>query len=497
MAKKKKSRGRRLRTKRFSYNGPGAKGLRAARRARARAARGGRKHPVRGHLRKVPGKRRRVRVRAHRSYEAAEKKTKRTRRRKKTASCVPPKRRYRRRKPYSRKTILAACPPKRRRRRSSSKRRRSPSRRRTSGRSKVYYYYYGGRPKRRTAAQIRAWRAAARRADRADPGMRKTGKYGPSVRWPPPPSSQKATYTPPSHQLAAEGGRRRKKRRGMKSNPVRHHRRRHYRGAMENPLSGMELVTGGISGLFGFLAADLVDRFVATHALTTTANKDAAGHVLYADTPPTTGTYTGLFNGTAVVAPMYVSWQRWLFPGLVAVLPIWGARYVRSNTARATVQMFGVGAGIRWLGKALTDGVATLLSYTCTGQRLYDPEIRGHALRKVNGNANDPSVTGFPTTGLGRRVAPAGLTAGPPAPQLSAGVGKCGKCGKTGVGACCGAIVSCCPPAPQQAQNPAPPIPNTVPNPPAPAPAQPPQVQGPPRSTNPYKWGHDEDRDAA
>ena len=453
---------------------PWMKGLRAARRARAAAKRAHRKHPVRGHTRRV--KRRvagrvrvkRVRVRAHRSYEAAEKpKRKRARRRKKTASCVPPKRKYRRRKPRSRKTTLAACPPKRRRRRrSASKRRRTSSRRRTSGKRKS--------PKRVAAARKAARTRARNRAARH------------------------ATYTPPSHQLAAEGGRRRRKRR-MKSNPARHHRRRrHHRGAMENPLSGVELVTGGISGLFGFLAADLVDRFVATHALTTTTNKDAAGHVLYADTPPTTGTYTGLFNGTAVVAPMYVSWQRWLFPGLVAVLPIWGARYVRSNTARATVQMFGVGAGIRWLGKALTDGVATLLSYTCTGQRLYDPEIRGHALRKVNGNANDPSVTGFPTTGLGRRIAPAGITAGPPAPQLAAGVGKCGKCGKTGVGACCGAIVSCCPPGPTQVQNPAPPVPNTVPNPPLPPPAAgPPQVQGPPRSPNPYKWGHDEDRDAA
>lgn len=265
----------------------------------------------------------------------------------------------------------------------------------------------------------------------------------------------------------------------------------------------METFIGAITAAFGFIGADLLDRLIATHPLTVTTNKDAAGHIIYQDTPPTTGQYVGLFNGAAVVAPM--DWQRWLGGGLVTLVPLGLAFWPIKGTSpklRASMQMFAFGAGARWLGKGLIDAMSALFSYTCLGQRLYDPEIRARALVKVNGNLQDASLTGFPPTGLGRprinQIAPSFVR------QLSAGTGqtqRCGKCGKTGVGACCGTIAGCCPPA-QASAGASPVLTSGAQPPPAAPPARGPQtVAGVPSdglaaprmyqatTPNPFGWG--------
>ena len=175
-------------------------------------------------------------------------------------------------------------------------------------------------------------------------------------------------------------------------------KRPHY--AMSNPLGGVELIVGGFTGLLGFFSADFVDRVLATHALTDKRTKDAAGNELYADTPPTSGSYTGLYNATAIAAPMNV--VRWLAGGLITVVPITIGHYVKSNVGRSSLQMFGFAAGIRIFGKALIDLAAFLTKKNGFGQRLYDGEMRASALQ-TTGQGATPTVplTSLPSAGLG------------------------------------------------------------------------------------------------
>jgi hypothetical protein len=192
----------------------------------------------------------------------------------------------------------------------------------------------------------------------------------------------------------ARGGRRSSKRRGGG------HRHRY---AMENPLGGLELFVGSLTGLIGFGGADFVDRLIATHALTPKGTPTAAGIQLYMDTPPTTGSYTGLYNPSAITAPMNLT--RWAVGGLMTVVPLGLAHYVKGPVGRSSLQMFGFGAGIRILGKGLLDLLAMLTKNTSTGQRLYDGELRAMALHRGDG-----SEANLPSAGLGRPA----LAAKPP-----------------------------------------------------------------------------------
>ena len=278
-------------------------------------------------------------------------------------------------------------------------------------------------------------------------------------------------------------------------------RRHSRRGARENPLSGVEVLVGVFTGLSGFAAADVLDRFMATHPLQTSTTTGTNGQALYTDTPNTTGQYVGLFNGTAVLAPM--DWQRWLAGAAITLIPMGLAFWPIKATSpglRASLQTFAFGAGIRVLGKGLQDLASAMLSFTCIGQRLYDPEIRARALTAVNGNTSDATVTGFPSSGLGRPHPLQGTQTRPglaPAAvirRLGPGVGapsKCTKCGKPGVAGCCATLGGCCPPPaaaappPQASTNP----PSSFVAPTAPGAG----VTGIPRSSpsNPYSWGDD------
>jgi hypothetical protein len=180
--------------------------------------------------------------------------------------------------------------------------------------------------------------------------------------------------------------------------------RRGNLGAMENPMSGVELFVGGVTGLLGFLTADAVDRVLATHALTDKGTKDANGIELYADNPPTTGSYSGLFNATAICAPMDA--KRWIVGLLVAGVPITIAHFISAPTGRAALQFFGAAAGFRILGKGLIDLVAMVAKANPTGQRLYDGEMRAAALK--SGGASNPELASLPSAGLGKPTAQVG-----------------------------------------------------------------------------------------
>jgi DNA-binding protein HU-beta len=199
--------------------------------------------------------------------------------------------------------------------------------------------------------------------------------------------------------IAAEKSRRRRKRKA-KANPAK--RRRHSsgrrKGTMENPMDGVELFIGAITGLAGFLTADVLDRFLATHPLTVSTAASGSTAATYTDTPPTSGDYQGLFNATAICAPMDAT--RWLAGLGVATVPLVIAHFISAPKGRAALQFFGYAAGIRVVGKGLIDMIAQLTQPTQLGQQLYDGEMRAAALKAGNGTI--ASGVNLPSSGLGR-----------------------------------------------------------------------------------------------
>lgn len=165
----------------------------------------------------------------------------------------------------------------------------------------------------------------------------------------------------------------------------------------ENPLGAGEMILGGFTGVLGFIVGDGVDRFLASHALTDKNSKDASGNELFADSPPTTGSYSGLFNATAIAAPMdLLRWGVGLGVPLVVVL---GGRMINNPLGRSGVQMFGFVWGVRTLGKGLTDLIAYMTRSKAFGQRLYDAEMRAASMAA---GTNGYPLASLPSTGLGR-----------------------------------------------------------------------------------------------
>ena len=291
-------------------------------------------------------------------------------------------------------------------------------------------------------------------------------------------------------QVPRKGGGKRKRRRvaakRRKSPGRRKSGPRRHKGAMENPMTGVELFVGGVTGLMGFLTADAIDRVMATHALGPSVSVPGA----FGDTPPTSGDYQGLYNATAICAPM--DWKRWLVGALVTGVPLTIGHFISAPTGRAAFQFFGFAAGVRIIGKGAIDAVAMLVQKSETGQRLYDGEMRAAALK--SGNGVMPANINLPIAGLGR-------------PQLGAPCacgGKCAKCAQgTGAGypsmpreiAASAPIAP--PPAQAQMQPSAPPPAQSAP--PAAPPAPPPaggtqmpgmmQLTGVPRPSR-FGWGY-------
>lgn len=213
----------------------------------------------------------------------------------------------------------------------------------------------------------------------------------------------------------------------------RHHRRRRD-GAMENPLTGAEIFIGSVTGLAGFVFGDFVDRMLATHALTASGTTTTGTTTsTYTDTPPTSGDYNGLYNATAICAPMDLT--RWAAAVGVPAATLAIAHFVEAPNFRAALQFFAFGYGARGIGKGLIDLIASATTTTELGQQLYDGEMRAAILQQNQGNTSAAALANLPSAGLGR---PRGqLVERTASPQ---GVGKiirkpCG-CGKAGCGRC-------------------------------------------------------------
>jgi hypothetical protein len=266
-------------------------------------------------------------------------------------------------------------------------------------------------------------------------------------------------------------------------------RRRGY--ALENPLDMTELLVGGFTGILGFVSADALDRVLATHALGASAAGKVGtdGKPLYGDTPPTTGAYAGLYNATAILAPMGIA--RWGAGLGITVAPFLLTIWVKNPVGRSALQFFGFGAGVRIFGKAVDDLFGYLFGRTSWGARMWDGESRARVLKDTSGTGTDSSgnnvLANYPTTGLGA--------------QPGCGCINC----TTGVGACCRMTGSKAlpppagvPQAPGQPANtvtptpqlPAPPYTPMFPAPPptqlVSAPPPPPMVTAPPASIPPH-----------
>lgn len=341
------------------------------------------------------------------------------------------KRRGRKRARAAKKTVVVTAikPPRRRRARKGGKRRRArlksavtPKRRRKSGGRKSAKRVAAGKKaartrKRRKAAHAAAGRKSHRKSRRKSGSKRKRRKSG---------GKRKSAKRVAAGRKAARtrkrrhGGGKRKARRGGKRRRssgkarravsfklprkakkvylVAAERRR--RGAMENPLDATELFVGSLFGLVGFLAGDVADRLIATHKLVDTGTKNTAGLEVYGDNPPTTGSYAGLFNPTAICAPMNL--PRWANAVLVPAVVFLTAKYVKKNNVRAALQFGAFGYGARTVGKGLIDAIAMLVRPTMLGQQLYDGEMRAQLLKSNGGNNQAQAVKDLPAAGFGQ-----------------------------------------------------------------------------------------------
>lgn len=148
----------------------------------------------------------------------------------------------------------------------------------------------------------------------------------------------------------------------------------------------MELAIGALTGVVGYTAADVLDRFLATRE----------GAPLM-KVPEAAGLRTDV--------PIYMDWFR-LGAGVgIAAVPLIGAHFIKGPALRAALQFFGFGAAFNVLGKAVTGLAAYLLKDNDTGKRLYPTTMAAADLEKAAtgtaGLAGLPESTNTWLAGLG------------------------------------------------------------------------------------------------
>lgn len=162
---------------------------------------------------------------------------------------------------------------------------------------------------------------------------------------------------------------------------------------MENPLNGMELFVGAVTGLVGFLATSLTDRAIATRESATIKS---------------------------VSAPIYMDVYRLGAAVGFAAFPLVTAHFIRSPMWRAGLQFFGVAALLYLTGKVAQDLGGKLLAENSTGQRLFGGEIAAQSMLE----AADKSKTKEGTAGLPSDDVPTppAFTGGQPSPAAMGAV---------------------------------------------------------------------------
>jgi len=278
------------------------------------------------------------------------------------------------------------------------------------GKGKVGKRSSGRGPKRNKKGQFtrgRSGKSSHRKKKRRAPA-KMHGTHGATI--------EHETHYGPERPPASE------RRRGRRKNPSRY-RRHSSHATLENPLEGKgEYVGHFFSALAGFMVGDIVDRFATTHSLQDSGQKDSTGNVIYSDPRGPTGSpYEGLYNPTAIAAPMWASPMRMLVAGGVLLLFWGGAGLAKGPGLKTGLTIAGYGAGVRIFGKMAIDGLAAMTMTSPMGQQLFDGEMRANLLQTVKGGTLPTTGPQLPSAGLGRRAPIRALGA----PQ-KAGCGGCG-----------------------------------------------------------------------
>lgn len=184
---------------------------------------------------------------------------------------------------------------------------------------------------------------------------------------------------------------------------------------MENPLGGGELVVSAIFGGLGYVAGDMLDRYLATRA--GNASTTSASGATVTTTPGAAGSGT-LSNAAAIASA----------PGMMRILAQAGlaaaftapAHWVRSPMGRAALQGAGLGVGVRLAGQLIEYyviqkffGADSSGNTTAFGSRYFPTEIAATATAAqvaASSSASGMLPVGF---GLPFRALPRGIGAGP------------------------------------------------------------------------------------
>ena len=287
-----------------------------------------RKHRVAGHLRKVAGARKRKRVKAHLSYETATPNPRRRRRAKRRAAReveeVMPKKRRRRAK-------KASSAPRRRRRRNAAY--ENPVKRRK--RRRVARENPRRKRRRSTARRVRTSRLC-KRPSRKRPRYVTVGRVSRRRR----PARRKALTRRKKHPTAGY------------MLPAGHNEYGEEGYALENPLSGNELLLAGFTATIGFALTDYLDRWLAVKELATTGSTSLASG------------QSPLLVAQAVLSKPGI-W-RILAQAGAAAAPFAAAYYVQQPMGRAALQGVGLGALIHLGSQLVTHFVITKVASGAT-----------------------------------------------------------------------------------------------------------------------------------
>jgi hypothetical protein len=180
-----------------------------------------------------------------------------------------------------------------------------------------------------------------------------------------------------------------------------------------------EMVLMGVSGGFGFVLADGLDRFLATY------NPSGATRPTDKFTSDGTGTLANTLN----IASM-PNWKRLVAGVGVTAVPAVGAMFVRNSYGRATLEGMAIGSGISafrtlWnniimpmlIGKD-TSAPALQKSYIA---RLYPAEVAASINKKANQSAVSSSGSGALSDGPD--VGPFALADSSPYPDAATALG--------------------------------------------------------------------------
>lgn len=142
-----------------------------------------------------------------------------------------------------------------------------------------------------------------------------------------------------------------------------------HRGALENPLTGVELLVGGVSGVVGYVSASFIDRALATRkGATLAATKLATSAPLDL---PRAGVGLAL-TGVPLIAAQFVPWP----------------------TFRSALQFFGFAAGFHLAGKGIDMLAVSMMKDNNTVKTLLPMEVDAKTMK-------DASTVGQPNQGTG------------------------------------------------------------------------------------------------